>query len=563
VWRSLSAPRSAAGKMTLSSPRHVTTSVGVEEHPAWSPDGRMLAFSANSSGNPHSFRWDICVLQADAGATVNRTADFGGQNQFPSWSPDGAQIAFWSDRDGGGCFVMSALAGAPRKVAASSALDPNPPQWSADGRTLSCVDGTGDALTLTLVAVDTGDVLRRLPIPGDGRRSYVSQSPDGRSLAFVTSPAGLGADVNQLWIFNPQTRRTVPVTDGWTRVASANWSHDGRTLFYVSNAGGSMDLWQQPIGGDGGPAGPPQPVTAGVVMRNASFARDGSKVAYSQGRRVANVWRVPILSDRVATWADAQQITVDEAYIEWIDVSGDGRWLAVSSDRGGTPNLWILPVSGGEMRRLTTGSTFEWSPRFSHDGKRLTFYAYRSGNRDIWTMPAAGGSWTQVTTNPGPDLLPSWSPDDAEIAHLSVAGRVTGLWITPAAGGRSRLVAAVPELLVDWAPSGSEIALVSQHHLWLASSTGAAPPRGLRTGPVAQPRWSRDGSRIYLAGAVEREGNVFVVDRDGRGERPVTNLTGRRGMLGPTALATDGDYLYFTWDEDVGDLWVMDVDRAR
>ena len=44
-------------------------------------------------------------------------------------------------------------------------------------------------------------------------------------------------------------------------------------------------------------------------------------------------------------------------------------------------------------------------------------------------------------------------------------------------------------------------------------------------------------------------------------ERRLTEFSGRRGQLGWVALATDGKYLYFTWEEDLGDLWVMDVAR--
>jgi hypothetical protein len=47
---------------------------------------------------------------------------------------------------------------------------------------------------------------------------------------------------------------------------------------------------------------------------------------------------------------------------------------------------------------------------------------------------------------------------------------------------------------------------------------------------------------------------------DGR-EYPVTDLTGRRGAMRPFSLATDGKYLYFTWGEELGDIWVMDVVR--
>ena len=45
---------------------------------------------------------------------------------------------------------------------------------------------------------------------------------------------------------------------------------------------------------------------------------------------------------------------------------------------------------------------------------------------------------------------------------------------------------------------------------------------------------------------------------DGR-ESPVTDFSGRYGSLFWFSLATDGDYLYFTWEEDLGDIWVMDV----
>ena len=41
----------------------------------------------------------------------------------------------------------------------------------------------------------------------------------------------------------------------------------------------------------------------------------------------------------------------------------------------------------------------------------------------------------------------------------------------------------------------------------------------------------------------------------------MTDFEGKRGDLGSWALATDGDYLYFTWQEDIGDIWVMDVVR--
>ena len=95
------------------------------------------------------------------------------------------------------------------------------------------------------------------------------------------------------------------------------------------------------------PDGPPLLLTAGIGMRTAVFSPDGSKLAYSQGRLVANLWRVPILWERPATWADAEQLTFDQAFIEFIDVSPDGTHVLFDSDRAGNKDVWTMPATGG------------------------------------------------------------------------------------------------------------------------------------------------------------------------------------------------------------------------
>jgi Tol biopolymer transport system component len=87
----------------------------------------------------------------------------------------------------------------------------------------------------------------------------------------------------------------------------------------------------------------------------------------------------------------------------------------------------------------------------------------------------------------------------------------------------------------------------------LASAEGGEPQQ-LTEGPsVGNPRWSFDGREIYFV----RDTNLWVVSVEDRTERRLTDLVGRQGDVGPSA--TDGEYLYFSWEEDVGDLWVMDV----
>ena len=62
------------------------------------------------------------------------------------------------------------------------------------------------------------------------------------------------------------------------------WSADGRTLFFLSNRGGSVDLWQQRITEEGLPDGEPRPLTVGVGMRAATLSADGRTLAYARGR---------------------------------------------------------------------------------------------------------------------------------------------------------------------------------------------------------------------------------------------------------------------------------------
>jgi hypothetical protein len=166
-------------------------------------------------------------------------------------------------------------------------------------------------------------------------------------------------------------------------------------------SGGSMDLWSQEIATDGAPMGQPQPVSVGIEMRHAMFSRDGTKLAYSRGRPVANLFRVPILEERVATWDDAEQVTFEQAFVKHFDMSPDGKRLALSSDRSGNLDLWILTMATGEMIQLTSEPTPDVGPMWSPDGRELVFHSHRSGNREVWVLPLGGGPARQLTEGQG------------------------------------------------------------------------------------------------------------------------------------------------------------------
>jgi Tol biopolymer transport system component/serine/threonine protein kinase len=539
-------------------PVQITSAEGVEDYPSWSPEKSRLAYQSDHSGN-----WDIWVTQVAGGVAVNFTADHAGIDMLPSWSPDGEKIAFWSDREDRGYFVMSALGGPPRKVKAASQMLWSAPQWSTKGTELACMVRDNSEFFVDIVSLST-DESQRLPL--SGRKGNIifdlSWSPDGRYFAYVDA-WNITPDATQLWLLRIKDGECFSITDGRFNDWSPTWSADGKHLYFVSNRTGSMDLWQQRIGKNGVPMDSPQPVTTGIGIRHALLSKDGMKLAYSKGRLVANLWRVPIKKNRTATWMDAQQVTFDQAFIEFVDVSPDGERLLFSSDRGGNQDLWTMSLDSGEMQKVTKDPAPDWSPAWSPDGKGIVFYSARSGNRDIWLIPMSGAPTRQMTKNEESDVNPVWSPDGKQIAFASGRKGNLDIWIVPSEGGEAKQVTVHPreDAYPQWSPNGDWLVFRSNRNgelcLWLVPAAGGRAEILTKNGAL-YPRWSRDGKKIYFIGSGDGADNLWELSVEDRAVRPITELAGKRGNMGLVALATDGRYLFFTWEEDIGDLWVME-----
>ena len=556
--------------LTLARPVQVAASTGVENQVSWSPDGQMIAYQAEratTGAAPGRGTWDIWVMQSGGGPPINRTADYRGQNQFPRWSPDGRYLSFYSNRDGGGVFVMAPLAGTARKVCSPIVNDSLniPTAWSPDGQEIACQDRErhpDGRVGPRLLARTTlsGEIRGRHELPGESfnQKLDLAWSPDGKYVTYVDA-RDYSSQITRIWLVRLADNKAIPITDGRMNEWSPTWSPDSRVLFFVSNRGGSKDLWRQRLGGDGTPMGEAERVTSGLELKDAAISPDGRRVAYSKGREVSNVWRLPILPDRPATWSDATQITFDQALIEHVALSPDRQHFMISSDRAGNPDLWMLPAAGGEMQQITMDPMPDWAPSWSPDGRSVAFYSARTGNREIWVQPVSGGAARQLTTGTQQSTYPAWSPDGASIAFE----RNGQICTVPPGGGEPSCLgsAARRDFFPAWSPDGRWLAFqIGTPELARMAADGGSVLR-LKGGiGITNPRWSPDQEWIYFVARHDNFRNVWAITPDGKRERQLTDLAGaQRGVVEPVGLATDGGSVYIVWRADVSDVWIADL----
>jgi len=177
--------------------RRLTRGPAVDCAPAWSPDGRKIAFQRTlvrtEEDRVVGVDFDVYVINADGSEERNLTGDglSAGGPAGPIWSPDGRKIAFWSGRDGNdGVYVMNADGSGQRLVARNVGHL----AWSPDGRKILVMRGGQQGPPATnayaVVANADGSGLRTLTRIAGANGALASWSPDGRRIVFVSKRDG-------------------------------------------------------------------------------------------------------------------------------------------------------------------------------------------------------------------------------------------------------------------------------------------------------------------------------------------------------------------------------------
>lgn len=163
--------------------------------PAWSPDGSQLAFTSNRDGQP-----ELYIANSD-GSGITRLTNHPGIDTSPTWSPQGHQLAFVSDRTGAPqVYVIGADGTGLRRITYESHCDR--PTWSpAPYNEIAYSSQTGAGHDIKVVDLATNEV-RQLTY-GLGTNESPSYSPNGRHLAF-SSTRGVGN--KQIWVIGRDGR---------------------------------------------------------------------------------------------------------------------------------------------------------------------------------------------------------------------------------------------------------------------------------------------------------------------------------------------------------------------
>jgi TolB protein len=155
--------------------------------------------------------------------------------------------------------------------------------------------------------------------------------------------------------------------------------------------------------------------------------------------------------------------------------SPDGKWIAFTSERNGSADLYRVRTDGSGLERLTDDPAFDDQAAFSPDGNQIVFVTTRAGGTaNLWILDVQTHRAKPLTSGPGGDFRPAWSPDGKWIAFSS--DRESSL---PMAKGRWEHLHLVDIYLVR--PDGSGLKRLSRHGDFCGS-----------------PKWLRDSKSVVV-----------------------------------------------------------------
>lgn len=441
--------------------RPVTSFVGLEWLPSWSPDGSLIAYAHNLHGS-----MDIYVISAGGGNPL-RLTQHPGDDVLPRWSRDGRQLVFLSDRGkGSDLYLVPALGGSERRLAETN---------------IPMLERTFDAVRM----------LGSSPWSLAGDELLFSRMGPGGEIAVWKINVSSGQQ-SQL------TRPARGVDD-----LEATWSFDGQRIAFTRRAGGRLSLWWMRADGGGLSALLEDEHQNG----QPAWTADSRRIVFQSNRAGPdNLWELDVQSRQV------RQLTTGQGR-DWAPAIARSGQLVYAPFSHQTDIYWMSLQDRSEKRlSFSTGENF--GARFAPDGNRVAYHSNRTGNFEIWLIDRSTGAEQQLTNHSATDLLPDWSPAGDTVIFLSDRDGEFRLWAVEVASGELRRLSqqalqvpggSAPSLSAAprWSPDGRVIGYVGPSEkgsaLWLMDpQSGKAEPRLFG---VLRFDWYRDSAHVVFARA--------------------------------------------------------------
>jgi TolB protein len=206
------------GQVALTSPEPIIS-------PAWSPDGRELAYVSFETQKA------VVWLQDVVSGQRRPVANFRGSNSAPAWSPDGSQLAVTLSRDGiSQLYLMNRDGSNVRRLTTSSAIDTEP-VFTRDGKSIYFVSDRGGGPQVYRMPAG-GGAAERVTFNGSYNISP-DISPDGRTLAYISRQGG-AFKLTTLDLASGNTAQLTDTSDD----ESPSFAPNGRLLIYATRAAG-------------------------------------------------------------------------------------------------------------------------------------------------------------------------------------------------------------------------------------------------------------------------------------------------------------------------------------
>jgi serine/threonine protein kinase/Tol biopolymer transport system component len=453
--------------------------------------------------------------KSDGGAPVSRLPQLvpltfeQGEEIQPSLSPDGRSFVFVSRASGNLDIYFQRVGGENTlNLTADSKAADFQPAFSPDGERIafrSTRDGGG-----IYVMGATGESVRRLTDFGFNP----AWSPDGKELAVagesVFNPFGRST-VSHLWRVDVATGDTTLVTRG--DAVQPQWSPGGRWIAYWGLPKGTGKRTLYTIAARGGD---PHPLTDDDSFNwNPVWSNDERSLYFSSTRGgTMDLWRMPMDPSTGAAIGDPEPLTVSSEQSGWLTASRDGSRIAFTSGR----STWTLTKASTDSKTLRMTGTSKVLLRTSRpltledispDGELLVMRV-SDPNEDIMVCRTDGTGMRRITNDRFKDRNPKWSWDGQTIWFFSDRSGRYEIWsIKPDGSGLTQITETSGENVHEPIPS-PDGALIAVRSLSGKSNSGLID---LRKGiPVHDVAWFPpiDSTRTFMATAFAADGKRIL-----------------------------------------------------